>query len=88
VTQFHHIVAFVKYVTVNYVTLFYDITLMNWPLVNLSLCLPIHRKLLLMCTCTTLSYLYNRRFEDIFQRFNPLEISDSKQGMHVLQWFA
>ena len=43
VTDFHHIVTFVNYVPVHYVTLFYDITLMNCPLVNLNrLCLPIY----------------------------------------------
>jgi len=38
--------------------LFYDTTLMNCPLGNLNrLCLPIHWKLLMMCTCTKSSLL-------------------------------
>jgi len=42
VIHFHHMVTFVNYVTANYVTLFYDITLMNCAFVNLnSICLPI-----------------------------------------------
>ena len=56
--------------------LFYDITLINCPLVNLnSLCLPIHWKLLLMCTCTKLSFIQSS-FWGYFQRINPLETSD------------
>ena len=85
-THFHHMVTFVNYVNVNYVTLFYDITMMNCPLVNFnSLCLPIHWKLVLMCTCTKLIFIQSS-FWGNFPRINPLEISDfSKLWMHVLK---
>jgi len=71
----------------NYVTLFYDITLMNCPLVNLNnLCLLIHWKLLLMCTWTKLSFKQSL-FWGYFPRINPLEIGDfSKLWMHVLKF--
>ena len=78
-THFHHMVTLV-----NYVTSFYDITLMNCPLSNLNkLCLPIHWKLLLMCTCTKLSFIQSSCW-GYFPRINRLEIGIfSKLWMHV-----
>ena len=82
-TQFHHLLTFVNYGTVNYVTLCYVITLMNCPLIHFnSLCLPIHWNVLLMCTCTKLSSI-----QSSFWGYLPMiEISDfCKLWMHVLK---